>query len=156
MTEDLEKRVEQAAQGTTPQTKPDERRHFLGSLRERTYLRMDNIESQDPKLTRLFLQNIDDFKNYTVLINAHIPNKDFLGQIEGECSKRDIPFTLVNNETALRGPHDTAVLVVNPTTAINRMRIEISQVYAPELPKEKLPAAPTKKGFWHRLFHGEK
>lgn len=28
MTEDLNKRVEQAAQGITPQTKPDERRRF--------------------------------------------------------------------------------------------------------------------------------
>mgnify|MGYP002227216314 CR=1 FL=1 len=29
MTEDLNKRVEQAAQGITPQTKPDERRLFF-------------------------------------------------------------------------------------------------------------------------------
>lgn len=155
MSEDLEKRVEQAAQGTTPQTKPDERRRYLGSLRERTYLRMDNSEVQNPKLTHLFLQNINDYHGYTVLINAHIPNKEFLSQIEAECSKKNIPFTLVNNETARRGEHDSAVLVVNPTTAINRMRIEIGQVYAPEIPKEKI-AAPKKSGFWHRLFHGGK
>ena len=43
MTEDLNKRVEQAAQGITPQTKPDERRRFLGSLRERCLIRMDNL-----------------------------------------------------------------------------------------------------------------
>ena len=55
MSEDLSKRVEQAAQGITPQTKPDERRRYLGSLRERVLVRMNNSELKDPKLTALFL-----------------------------------------------------------------------------------------------------
>lgn len=54
MSEDLEKRVEYAASGITPQTKPDERRRYLGSLRERVYLRMNLTECQDPALTQLF------------------------------------------------------------------------------------------------------
>ncbi|NLD07911.1 MAG: YueI family protein, partial [Lactobacillus sp.] len=62
MTEDLNKRVEQAAQGITPQTKPDERRLFLGSLRERVLVRLDNTEVKNSKLTVLFLKHIDDFK----------------------------------------------------------------------------------------------
>lgn len=72
MTEDLNKRVEQAAQGITPQTKPDERRRYLGSLRERVYVRMNNTEVKDSKLTALFLQHIADFKKYTILINGNI------------------------------------------------------------------------------------
>jgi len=67
MTEDLNKRVEQAAQGITPQTKPDERRRFLGSLRERCLIRMDNTEVKNPELTALFLKHITDFKGYTIL-----------------------------------------------------------------------------------------
>ncbi|MCT6903063.1 MAG: YueI family protein, partial [Lactobacillus sp.] len=51
MTEDLNTRVSNAAQGITPQTRPDERRRFLGSLRERVLVRMTNTEVQDPKLT---------------------------------------------------------------------------------------------------------
>ena len=39
--------------------------------------------------------------------------------------------------------------------AINRMRIELTQVYAPPLPAEKLPA-PKKKGFLARFFGGNK
>lgn len=156
MTEDLNKRVEQAAQGITPQTKPDERRRFLGSLRERVLVRLDNTEVKDLKLTALFLKHIDDFKGYTILINGNIEDDGFLGDVEAECSKKDIPFTLVNNETAQTGPKDTAVLVV-AKTAINRPRIKINQVYPPEMPKTELNA-PAKKheGFWHHLFHGDK
>jgi uncharacterized protein YueI len=156
MTEDLNKRVEQAAQGITPQTKPDERRLFLGSLRERVLVRLDNTEVKNSKLTALFLKHIDDFKGYTILINGNIKDDGFLGDVEAECSKKDIPFTLVNNETAQTGPNDIAVLVV-AKTAINRPRIKINQVYPPEMPKTELNA-PAKKheGFWHHLFHGDK
>lgn len=156
MTEDLNKRVEQAAQGITPQTKPDERRLFLGSLRERVLVRLDNTEVKNSKLTALFLKHIDDFKGYTILINGNIKDDGFLGDVEAECSKKDIPFTLVNNETAQTGPNDTAVLVV-AKTAINRPRIKINQVYPPEMPKTELNA-PAKKheGFWHHLFNGDK
>lgn len=155
MSDDLSKRVEQAAQGITPQTKPDERRRYLGSLRERVYVRMNNAEVKDSKLTSLFLQHIDDFKGYTILINGNITDDGFLGDVEAACGKKNIPFTLVNNETAKTGPEDSAVLVVSKN-AINRQRIEIGQVYAPELPKTELEAPKKKESFWHKLFHGEK
>jgi len=156
MTEDLNKRVEQAAQGITPQTKPDERRRFLGSLRERCLIRMDNTEVKDSKLTSLFLKHVTDFKGYTILINGNITVDGFLGDVEASCSKHDIPFTLVNNETAKTGPHDTAILVVS-NKAINRQRIKINQVYAPEMPRLEVDTANKKReGFWHRLFHGDK
>lgn len=156
MTEDLNKRVEQAAQGITPQTKPDERRRYLGSLRERVLVRLNNTEVKNPELTSLFLKHIDDFKGYTILINGNIEDDGFLGDVEADCSKDDIPFTLVNNETAQTDPDATAVLVV-AKTAINHPRIEINQVYAPEMPKTELDA-PKKKhdNFWHHLFHGDK
>ena len=153
MTEDLNKRVEQAAQGITPQTKPDERRRFLGSLRERCLIRMDNTEVQNHELTNLFLKHLADFKNYTILINGNINDDGFLGDVEAGCSKLNIPFTMVNNETAKTGPHDTAILVV-AKTAINRPRISLKQVYPPEFPKEELVAPKQKESFWHKLFHG--
>ena len=48
MSEDLNQRLEQSSHGNL-QTKPDERRRFLGSLRERTFLRMTVAQVQDPK-----------------------------------------------------------------------------------------------------------
>lgn len=156
MTEDLNKRVEQAAQGITPQTKPDERRRFLGSLRERVLVRLNNTEINEPDATHLFFQHIDDYKGYTVLINGNIQDNSFLNKVEALCSQKDIEFTLINNETAKTGPEDTAVLVV-AKTAINKMRIEIKQVYSPEFQKQALPETKNKKkSFWHKIFHGDK
>ncbi|RMC48675.1 YueI family protein [Lactobacillus sp. ESL0228] len=153
MAEDLNKRVSNAALGITPQTKPDERRRFLGSLRERVFVRMSNSEVQNPKLRKLFLDNFSNYLNYEVLINGNIDDA-FLNQIEASCGKYDIAFTLINNETARTNPEDTAILVV-AKTAINKMRIEINQVFPPEIPKDELPGNVNKKkiGFWHRLFH---
>jgi uncharacterized protein YueI len=155
MTEDLNKRVSNAAQGITPQTKPDERRRFLGSLRERIFVRMSNSEAQNPKSQKIFLDNFNDYLSYEVLINANIDDP-FLSQIEANCGKYGVAFTLINNETAKTGPNETAVVVVSKT-AINRLRIELRQVYPPELSKEALPETKTNKGsFWQRLFHRSK
>ncbi|WEV40566.1 YueI family protein [Lactobacillus sp. ESL0684] len=155
MTEDLNTRVEHAAQGITPQTKPDERRRFLGSLRERVLVRMNNTEVTDPKLTSLFLNHFADYQGYSILINGNLDD-NFLNQVEAQCGRYEVPFTLVNNETARTGSEDTAILVV-AKTAINKPRIEVNQVYSPELPKDQLSSSQPKKksGFWHRLFHGD-
>ena len=154
MTEDLNTRVSNAAQGITPQTKPDERRRFLGSLRERVLVRMTNSEVQDPKLTSLFLQHFKDYVGYNILINGNL-HDNFVDQVETYCSKYETSFTIVNNETAKTGPDDSAILVV-ASSAINKMRIEISQVYPPEMPKAQLADTNQKKaGFWHRLFQGD-
>ncbi|MBD5431525.1 MAG: YueI family protein [Lactobacillus sp.] len=156
MTEDLTKRVENAASGITPQTKPDERRRFLGSLRERVLVRMDNTEVKDPKLTQIFLDHIDDYHGYTILINGKMDNIPFLDKVEAICCKKDIKFTLVNNETAKTGLHDTAILVV-AKDAINKPRVEIMQVYPPEIPKMELEnSSGSKPNFWQRLFGGKR
>lgn len=154
MTEDLEQRVANAAQGITPQTKPDERRRYLGSLRERVLVRMNNQEINNPDLTKTFLAHLDDYQGYTILVNGNIADNGFLGKLEGQASQKNIPFTLVNNETAKTGPEDSAVLVV-AKDAINKPRIEIGQVYPPEFPTEKLPEPKKKPGFFSRLFHKE-
>lgn len=149
--EDLTQRVKQAAQGISPETKPDERRRFLGSLRERVYVRINNEETKKPKLTQLFLKHMADYRSYTVLINSQASNQSFLNQIETACGQHGINFTLINNETAKKGPKDSAILVV-AKTAINRPRIEIQEVYPPAMPTTKL-SAPKKKSFFERLFH---
>ena len=153
MSEDLVKRTENAAKGITLQTNPDERRRYLGSLRERVFIRMDNEEVLDTHLQKIFLNHIKDYEGYTVLINGKCTTMPFIDQVEAACAQNNIKFTLVSNETARTGAHDSAILVVN-NKAINKPRIEINQVYPPEFPKEELPV-PEKHSFWKKLFHGD-
>ncbi|CCI80882.1 YueI family protein [Lactobacillus hominis] len=152
MTEDLSKRVEQAASGVTPQTKPDERRRYLGSLRERVLVRMSIAQVADPKLDALFLEHLKDYKGYTILVNGKIAQNDFINKLMRQCSQDDIKFTLINDETAKNEPDATGVLVVSKT-AINRMRVDIAQVYAPTITPTAIEAKQTKKSFWQKLFN---
>lgn len=150
MTKDLNTRLENAAKGITPQTRPDERRRYLGSLRERVLVRMTVEETNNQALDTLFLKHINDFKGYTILINGKMPQNNFIKKLMGLCSQQDIKFTLINDDTAKDEPNATGVLVVSKT-AINHYRIEINQVYAPEAPHEQL-SEPKKESFWNRLF----
>lgn len=150
MTEDLNTRLEHAAQGITPQTCPDERRRYLGSLRERVLVRMTVKETNNPKLDTLFLEHINDYKDYTILINGKMPQNDFISKLMGLCSQKDIKFTLINDNTAKDEPNATGILVVSKK-AINHYRVEINQVYAPEVPHEQL-TEQKKPSFWDKLF----
>ena len=150
MTEDLNTRIEHAANGITPQTCPDERKKYLGSLRERVLIRMTVGEINDTHLDELFLKHINDFEGYTILINGKMAQNSFISKLMSLCSQKDIKFTLINDNTAKNDPNATGVLVVSKN-AINHYRIEINQVYAPEVPREQLPK-PKKENFWNKLF----
>lgn len=113
MTEDLNTRLEHAAKGITPQTCPDERRRYLGSLRERVLVRMTVKETDNPDLDALFLDHLNDFKNYTILINGKMPQNKFISKLMSLCSQKDIKFTLINDETAKNELDSTGVLVVS-------------------------------------------
>ncbi|QNQ80642.1 YueI family protein [Lactobacillus sp. PV034] len=153
MSESLNDRLQQAASGVTPQTKPDERRKFLGSLRERTYLRMTVAQTQNPKLQQLFLEHIDDYRPYSILINGKMPQTNFVNKVMQACSHNNIKFTLINDQTAKNEPDATGILVV-AKDAINRYRIEIDQVYAPSIEvADKLDnSQPKKHSFFRKLF----
>lgn len=153
MSESLNERLEQAATGVTPQTKPDERRKFLGSLRERTYLRMTVAQTQDPELQHLFLKHMDDYRPYSILINGKMPQNNFVSKVMQACSHDNIKFTLISDQTAKNEPDATGILVV-AKDAINRYRIEINQVYAPSVETgDKLDSSQTKKhSFFKKLF----
>ncbi|MCH3904162.1 MAG: YueI family protein [Lactobacillus sp.] len=151
MTEDINKRLELEAQGITPQTRPDERRRYLGSLRERVYVRLTVAETQDPQAGRLFMQHFNDFKPYEILINGRMPQTQLVDQVISKCGQTNIAFRLINDQTAKTEPDATGILVV-AKTALNRPRISIRQVYAPEMPKEELPTQH-KKTLWQRIFN---
>ena len=107
-------------------------------------------ETNNPDLDALFLDHLNDFKNYTILINGKMPQNKFISKLMSLCSQKDIKFTLINDETAKNEPDSTGVLVVSKT-AINHYRIDINQVYAPEVPHEQL-SKPKKENFWDKLF----
>lgn len=150
MSENLNERLEQSSHGPL-QTKPDEHRRYLGSLRERVYLKMTITDLENPTSRQIFLNHINEYKDYQILINGKMDQNEAIDQIEASCAKENIPFTLISDENAQTNPDSAAILVV-AKSAINKDRIAIKQVYPPEFPKEQLNQ-PKKESFWHKLFH---
>lgn len=127
------------------QTKPDERRHYLGSLRERVALRISNDLMTEEKTQRRFrkaLQNFTADPDLSVLINGKLGIGTTSAYMK-LCNDAHMPFTLINDGNALLGADETGLLIVAKTN-IDRTD---DQIALPELPS---PAEP--KGFFGRLF----
>ncbi|ANY13752.1 YueI family protein [Latilactobacillus curvatus] len=140
----LQQHLDSAMHGA-PQTNPDERRRYLGSLRERVFLGITNQELATAQAK--FEAHLTDYKPYSVLLNGKNPAAtDYLVAL----SAHGIPFTLVNNETAKTEPTAFGLLVV-AKDAINHEAITLDTLY-PD-PKTTTQDAPTKKGgFLKHLF----
>lgn len=124
-----------------PQTLPDQRRLYLGSLRERVALAITNQESQADTTLPAFIKALKPYgqdATYKVLLNGKVDiskTAPFMKAIKAQ----GLAFTLVNDDTASLDPKRFFLLVVN-TQAINRDNIT--------LPAIEPVAKPTK----HRWF----
>lgn len=142
----LQQHLESSLHGT-PQTNPDERRRYLGSLRERVFLSMTNAQLQQPALQKQFEAHLNEFKPYQVLLNG---KNEAATQYLAALSAQAIPFTLVNNETAQLEPTAYGLLVV-AAEAINCDPIAIDLKYP--VPHADQPVKnPKKPSLFKRLF----
>ncbi|WP_155285980.1 YueI family protein [Lacticaseibacillus zhaodongensis] len=124
-------------------TKPDERRHYLGSLRERVELRLTNHDMAIPSTVRRFRDILPQYENkdLSVLINGKQGN-GITGPYVKLCAENSIPFTLINNDNAQLDPDANGLLIV-ARTAVNQENIDLPPL--PEAPKKKT-------GWFHSLF----
>lgn len=131
-----------------PQTNPDERRHYLGSLRERVAIRVKNQDVERPEaLTQVTaaLTKYAGQAGYKLLLNGKL-DPDMTAPYMKVASAYNLPFTLVNDATANVTPQGSAVLLV-ASGAINVAAIDVPT--ADDTPAAK---APKKSGLFGRLF----
>lgn len=130
------------------QTKPDERRHYLGSLRERVELRITNDALSDQTTVWNFRMALPKYKgkpNLTVLINGKL-GMGITGPYIKLCSENNLKFTLINDRTALLGADDSGLLIVAPD-AVNFPDDQIALVDTTKKPQKE------HKGLFGKLFH---
>ncbi|QFP79528.1 YueI family protein [Latilactobacillus graminis] len=140
----LQQHLDSAIHGA-PQTNPDERRRYLGSLRERVFLAITNQELATAQ--GVFEKHLADFKPYSVLLNGKNPAAtNYLAAL----STHAIPFTLVNNATARTEPDAFGLLVV-AKDAINCKKITLTTKYTVDQSTNKNEISK-KKGFLKQLF----
>ena len=121
-----------------PQTKPDERRKYMGSLRERVALCISNQELADPKRQHQVAPLLKDFhdRNYKALLNGKLDNA-ITGPYMKLLTDANVPFTLVANDTAQTADTAPGLLIV-AATAINQANIALPPLdETPEKPKIK-------------------
>lgn len=145
--DDVNQRIEESAVGGR-QTNPDERRQYMGSLRERVFVAITVGELPKPEILAAFKAHLTDYQGYSALINGTVDNAITGGYIRA-LSSANIPFTLVNDTTTPRDDAAMGLLIV-AKEAINSQTVAITAKY-PESAPEKTNK-PKKKGFFESLF----
>lgn len=145
MTENAEQRLTDQLAGT-PVTKPEERRQYLGSLRERLYLRLTVAEITTTAVSdfQAALTQIRD-PAAKLLLNGKLDTNALQPYLKAATTQK-LAFTVVNDDTAQTAASATGLLIVAPT-AINRDKIQLADYVTPT------PApAKSKRSLFERLF----
>ncbi|MHA3065892.1 YueI family protein [Lacticaseibacillus saniviri] len=141
--DELQSHISKGLYGT-PQTNPDERRQYLGSLRERVALRITNQEitasTTLPALKAAINQYLN--KGYQVLINGKL-SSDITAPFITLVNSNNMPFTLISDDTANLDPAGSGLLIV-AKDAINQDDISLP---------ESAPAPKDDKPHSHDIFH---
>lgn len=138
-----------------PQLKPEEKRQYLGTFRERIFLTMTIAEMADKKNITHFKQELTDNPQQQVLINAAvdfpIQNDYMIAAQKAKC-----PFKIVDTEN--QNSPEAIGLVYASETAVNLETVDVTKKYQTvlqqkktESPKSK-PVEGKKSSWFTRLF----
>lgn len=147
MTDNLNDRLEQAAFGPKD-LNIDEKRQFLGNLRERIFLLVTVPELHDAQMMAVFFKHFADYQDYHIILNGSLINEPAISKVEMMSNQHNIPFSIVNSKDAKLKAKNIAILVV-AKTAINQETIDLKEKYPTVT---TTPEKPAKTGFFSHLF----
>ena len=124
------------------QTKPDERRRFLTTLRERVVIALTQAQVMKKGVEPQIEQLMDENPQAHLFLNGNI-SYTYLSKYIKAAEKRDIEFTIVTNKE-----YDSELgLVLAHDHAIDKEDIYLSKKISPIAQPAK-----EKKGFFSKLF----
>jgi uncharacterized protein YueI len=124
------------------QTKPDERRRFLTTLRERVVIVLTQAQVMKKGVEPQIEQLMDENPQAHLFLNGNI-SYTYLSKYIKAAEKRDIEFTIVTNKE-----YDSELgLVLAHDHAIDKEDIYLSKKISPVTQPAK-----EKKGFFSKLF----
>lgn len=136
----------------TPQLKPDEKRKYLGTFRERVDLTLTFEQIKDPEYLADLKQELTLHPELHVIINGQVENP-LLSELMQLAQEANVTFTCNTDQTLHHGPKDLAVVVCDKNTALHVEEVDVAKRY----PKTtKLEVAPEHKESplerLHKLF----
>jgi len=123
------------------ETKPEERRKYLGTLRERIIVALTKNQVAETKIYPQVEQSMKEYPQAQLLLNGNMAYEE-LSKYVKLAAKNKIEHKLVTNKE-----HGTDIgLVLAMNTAIDKKEIYVS-------PKVQIPEQlPQKKGLFAKLF----
>ena len=132
--------LQQGIYGTL-ETKPEERRKYLGTLRERVIAVLTKSQVAETKIYPQIEQFMKEYPNAQILLNGNMVYEE-LSKYVKLAAKNKIEHKIVTNKE-----HDTDIgLVLAMSYAIDKEEISISQKI--QIPEQ----LPQKKGLFAKLF----
>lgn len=130
------------------QTNPEERRKYLGSLRERIYLSMTIEQVISKSYLSTLKKEIIAHPNHTLLLNGTIDMENLETYIQLS-NQLHCPFRMVSDENAKK----TSIgLVYVAKEAVNVEVIDVSKKQKPAEETTAEKKVPEKKSFFKRFF----
>lgn len=130
------------------QTNPEERRKYLGSLRERIYLSMTIEQVISKNYLSTLKKEIIAHPNHTLLLNGTIDMENLETYIQLS-NQLHCPFRMVSDENAKK----TSIgLVYVAKEAVNVEVIDVSKKQKPAEETTAEKKVPEKKSFFKRFF----
>lgn len=116
------------------ETKPEERRKFLGTLRERIVIAMTKMQVAEAEIYPQVAQNMKNYPKAQLFLNGNM-NYEELSKYVKLAGKHKIEHTIVTNKD-----HDTEIgLVLAMDYAIDKKEIYIKKQYSEQpAPKKSL------------------
>ncbi|MEG0285924.1 MULTISPECIES: YueI family protein [Vagococcus] len=137
----------------TPEIKPDEKRKYLGTFRERVVFVMTLSEAEQTSFKQFCLDKFKEYPNGTLLINANIPMA-IQNRIMKIAQQVNIGFRMVDTDISTVSKEEI-VIVFAVDTAINIDDISVKK----DQIKQKIASSQNdsntdkkKTGFLQRLF----
>lgn len=149
MTDEVQKHLDKGMYGT-PSVNPDEQRKFLGTFRERVYIRMSIQQMRQEKLKKTLETHLTDYPDASVLINGNVSQTLQTSYIQS-IMKAKLKFTVV--DTDLQEDEESGLLVVSDK-AVNEDTIDIAEKFTNDS-SHSSQNGNEKKSFWHSLFHND-
>lgn len=126
---------------------PDERRKFLGTLRERIVIALSNAQVRGNRIFPVVEEEVKNNKDAVMYLNGHI-DYSYLSKYVQMALKYKVPYTIVNNKEY----NSQIGMVLAYDYAIDREEIYIQEnnLQVQNVSQEKEPKK--KISFWKKLW----
>lgn len=110
----------------TPQLKPDEKRKYLGTFRERVALTLTFAQLKNSAYLAELAKELKEQPELHMIINGKVQNPE-LSELMKFAQDANVSFTCNTDSTLKHGPDDLAVVVCSKDTALHINDVDVAQ-----------------------------